>query len=79
MRHIGFIAQEVEKTRISCGIDKNDLALLEYCKKNIRGSDGDLSDNYYGIRYGEFIPLCVHMIQKLYQRISYLETKLIKE
>lgn len=79
LRHIGFIAQEVEKTRISCGIDKNDLALLEYCKKNIRGSDGDLSDNYYGIRYGEFIPLCVHMIQKLYQRISYLETKLIKE
>lgn len=47
LRHIGFIAQEVEKTRISCGIDKNDLALLEYCKKNIRGSDGDLSDNYY--------------------------------
>lgn len=79
LRHIGFIAQEVEKTRISCGIDKSDLALLEYCKKNIRGSDGDLSDNYYGIRYGEFIPLCVHMIQKLYQRISYLETKLIKE
>lgn len=79
LRHIGFIAQEVEKTRISCGIDKNDLALLEYCKKNIRGSDGDLSDNYYGIRYGEFIPLCVHMIQKLYQRISYLETKYIKE
>ena len=35
LRHIGFIAQEVEKTRISCGIDKNDLALLEYCKKNI--------------------------------------------
>lgn len=79
LRHIGFIAQEVEKTRISCGIDKNDLALLEYCKKNVKGSDGDLSDNYYGIRYGEFIPLCVHMIQKLYRRISYLETKLIKE
>lgn len=78
-RHIGFIAQDVDQTRISCGLDKRDLALLEFCEKDIKSTSGNVSEKYYSIRYGELIPLCVHMIQKLYQRIDHLEKKLVKE
>lgn len=79
LRHMGFIAQEVDQTRISCGLDKRDLALLEFCEKDIKSTSGNVSEKYYSIRYGELIPLCVHMIQKLYQRIDHLEKKLVKE
>lgn len=75
-RHIGFIAQDVDKTRDLCGLSEEELALLELCEKDV---PGERSGMYYSIRYGELIPLCVHMIQKLYQRIDHLEKKLVKE
>lgn len=74
-RHIGFIAQDVAKVRDSCGLSNEELALLELCEKNM--PDGS-SDMYYSIRYGELIPLCVHMIQKMYARINALENDLKK-
>ena len=53
-----------------------ELALLELCSKDM--PDGT-SDKYYSIRYGELIPLCVHMIQKLYGTVVDLKSKLEKE
>lgn len=76
MRHIGFIAQDVAKIRDSCGLSEEELALLELCSKDM--PDGT-SDKYYSIRYGELIPLCVHMIQKLYGTVVDLKSKLKKE
>ena len=35
-----------------------------------------ITDNYYKLRYGEFISLNTHMIQKLYRRITKLENEL---
>lgn len=34
------------------------------------------NDRYYKLRYGEFISLNTHMIQKLYRRITKLENEL---
>ena len=70
MRHIGFIAQDVVALRDSCGLSEEELALLELCEKGM--PDGS-SEMYYGIRYGELIPLCVHMIQKLYEIVAELK------
>lgn len=70
MRHIGFIAQDVVALRDSCGLSEEELALLELCEKGM--PDGS-SEMYYGIRYGELIPLCVHMIQKLYGIVAELK------
>ena len=50
-----------------------ELALLEYCDKDVSGEG---AEKYYSIRYGELIPLCVHMIQKLYNRVNELENEL---
>ena len=76
LRHIGFIAQDVDETRKVCGLLEEDLALLEFCDKEVLGG---VSEKYYSIRYGELIPLCVHMIQKLYEKINSIESKIAKE
>lgn len=74
-RHIGFIAQDVEAVRNECGLSEDELALLETFEREDENSE---LQTYYGIRYGEIIPVCVHMIQKLFKEIERLKCQ-IKE
>ena len=66
--HIGLIAQELKNSMDICGIDSQDLAA--YC--SWQDADGNET---CGIRYSEFIALCIHEIQKLKNRIAELENK----
>ena len=68
-KHLGFIAQDVDDARGSLGIPVNDLAAVGQPDEHI---------DYYRIAYNEFVPLLVHMLQKLYARVEKLEAK-IKE
>lgn len=69
-RHIGFIAQDVESAMLTSGLAADDLALLD---KQTYESDDGKTETIYGLRYSEAIALCVHMIQKLKERINDLE------
>lgn len=70
-RHLGFVAQEVEEAMQTAGLTYNDLALLDiFDQENAE----KVMEKTYGIRYGEFIALSVHMIQMLMQRVEKLET-----
>ena len=65
---MGFISQDVRDALQKSNISTFDFAgYVEYEKDD--GSKG------YGLRYGEFIALCVNEIQKLKKRISELENK----
>lgn len=72
--HIGFIAQEVEDAIIGSGITTQDFAGLVHHKEG--DEVGSEYADQYGLRYGEFIALNTHMIQKLMARVSELESKL---
>lgn len=69
--HLGFIAQDVEEAMLNSGLTSMDLAALT--KEPVRevGEDG-ITDFRYGLRYGEFIALNTHMIQKLYSLVMKL-------
>ena len=67
--HIGFIAQDIEQSLKTLGIDTKDFAAL--CIPKEEGA-------YMSIRYTEFIPLNTWEIQKLKARVAELE-KEIKE
>lgn len=58
--HTGFIAQEIEEVMHNIGLSTQDFAAL--CKKE--------DDTGYGLRYGEFIALCVNEIQKLKKELK---------
>lgn len=58
-RHLGFIAQDVEEAMVSAGIKHEEFAPLD-----IR------SDGFYGLRYGEFIPILVAKIQQLDKEVK---------
>ena len=60
--HTGLIAQDVEQALAECGLTGRDLAAF------VRAEDGG-----YGLRYEEFIALCIRQIQKLKQRVERLE------
>lgn len=75
-RHFGFIAQEVAHIIEDSGASPDELALVDKCKTELE--DGT-TEEFYGIRYGELIPVCVHMIQKLYDRVDELENAIKKE
>ena len=64
--HIGLIAQDVEEGLIQAGLTSQDFAGLCYWDKK-DGTKG------YGLRYGEFIALCIDEIQKLKKRVEELE------
>jgi hypothetical protein len=69
--HLGFIAQDVEEAMLNAGLTANDLAaLIKNPVKEV--SDPNITDFTYGLRYGEFIALNTHMIQKLYQLVLQL-------
>lgn len=67
--HTGFIAQDVKAAVENAGLTTQDFAA--YCEwENDDGTTG------CGLRYGEFIALCVNEIQKLKKRVAELEEKL---
>lgn len=66
--HTGFIAQEVRDAVTSSGLTTQDFA--GYCEWI--DSDGNET---CGLRYSEFIALCVNEIQKLKKRVAELENK----
>lgn len=65
-RHLGFIAQDVDESRAALGMSANDLAAVTQPEKE---------DGYYGISYSEFVPLLVHMMQKLSGQVDILQAK----
>ena len=67
--HIGFIAQDVKSAIENAGLTTQDLAA--YCEWE--ENDGVIS---CGLRYSEFIALCVDEIQKLKKRVKELEQKI---
>ncbi len=75
-RHLGFIAQDVERAMNDCGVSSKDFAGL-IKSPNLDKNGDELPGEYtYALRYGEFIPLCVDQIQKLKARISELASKI---
>ena len=67
--HIGLIAQDVKEAVENAGITTQDFA--GYCEW--KEDDGSIG---CGLRYGEFISLCIDQIQKLKKRVEELEEKL---
>lgn len=75
--HIGFISQDIEDALHENGLTSLDFA--GFIKTPTYSDDKETIKDYsYGLRYGEFIALNTYMIQKLYQRISELESKIIE-
>ena len=66
--HTGFIAQDVKEAIENAGLTTQDFAT--YCEWI--NDDGEID---CGLRYSEFIALCVNEIQKLKKRVSELENK----
>lgn len=67
--HTGLIAQDVKEAVENAGLTTQDFA--GYCEWN--NDDGTVG---CGLRYGEFISLCIDQIQKLKKRVEELENKL---
>ena len=74
--HLGFIAQDVEDALVKNGLTTKDFAGLTITPVEEVDSDDGISDYHYRLRYGQFISLNTYMIQKLYQRIAELESRL---
>lgn len=81
--HIGFIAQDVERSLNDLGIDAENLYLLNHYIWVDK--DTNESKDLYGLAYEEFIALNTHMIQKLKkqvddhnQEISYLKSEVAR-
>ena len=66
--HAGFIAQDVKAAVENAGLTTQDFAA--YCEW--QKDDGTIG---CGLRYSEFIALCVNEIQKLKKRVAELESK----
>ena len=65
--HYGLIAQEVEETMSKLGISDMDFA--GFCKDTIEGKDT------YGLRYEEFIPALIKVVQMQQKEIEELKKK----
>lgn len=66
--HTGIIAQNVKEAVENAGLTTHDFAA--YCEWE--KSDGSIG---CGLRYSEFIALCIDQIQKLKKRVAELETR----
>lgn len=66
--HTGFIAQDVKEAIENAGLTTQDFAA--YCEWE--ENDGEIS---CGLRYSEFVALCVDEIQKLKKRVAELENQ----
>lgn len=60
-RHLGFIAQEYLEAESAAGISPEDSVIIAE------------TDGYYGISYGEVVPLLVAEVQELNNRVKELE------
>lgn len=74
-RHIGMISQDVEQA-----LADNDLTSLEFAgfiKSPKEDENGNIIEGeyIYGLRYGEFISMCIAQIQNLKKRVKELEAK----
>ncbi len=69
--HIGFLSQEVEENLLANGL--TDMDFGGFIKTPKRTEQGE--DYHYALRYGEFIALNTHMIQRLMERVTALEEK----
>lgn len=81
--HVGFISQDVEQAMEEAGLDSLDFAgfiKTPVHEKELPNGDYDettpIIDHKYALRYGEFVALNTHMIQKLMARVTELENKL---
>lgn len=74
--HVGFIAQDVEDALDYSGLSTSDFAgfvkmpVVEVDEKD------KIDDFKYSLRYGEFISLNTHMIQKLVREVEQLKSQL---
>lgn len=80
--HVGFISQDIEENMNDKGLDSKDFAGFikspVYAAELENGeadTNSDIVDYRYGLRYGEFVALNTHMIQKLMARVEELENK----
>ena len=70
--HTGFIAQEIERAILESGLTTQEAALfVRFVEENPKENTQEIS---YGLRYDEFISLCVYEIQKLKNKLSELES-----
>lgn len=74
-KHTGFISQDVEEDLEATGHTSLDFA--GFIKSPKLDEDGKVIEGEYdyGLRYGEFIALNTHMIQKLMGRVEELERR----
>ncbi len=70
-RHMGLGAQDVERAMEEQGV--SDMEFAGFIK-----SPGEGGGFAYGLRYGEFIPLCIDQIQRLKGRVEQLEGRMNK-
>ena len=68
-KHLGFIAQDVEKSMNTYGLSSDKYGLIT----EITGTD---NIQYKGLNYTEFIPMCIKMIQEQQQEIDALKEAL---
>lgn len=73
--HLGFIAQDVEKSLFDEGISTKAFAPLTIEDVD-DDDDGTPEDSLYMLRYGEFVALNTHMIQKLMKEVTELRNEL---
>lgn len=80
--HVGFISQDVEQAMEEAGLDSLDFAgfiKTPVHEKELPNGDYDettpIIDHKYALRYGEFVALNTHMIQRMMGRIEELEAK----
>ena len=64
--HYGFVAQEVEHSFKSNGVDLNNHSIISIPETN---------DGRYSLGYSEFIPFNTYMTQKAHHRIDSLESE----
>lgn len=87
--HIGTTAQGVEKAMEEVGLDALELAFFckDVAKREVENEDGTLSEELvldedgnktynHGLRYGEWIMLNTHMVQKLYKKVDEQQTEI---
>ena len=72
--HLGFIAQELQQSLIDCDIPEKDFAALASFRDMYDESIGE--QDYFAIRYEEFVPFNTWQIQKLKPRMTTAEEKI---
>lgn len=68
-RHIGLIAQDVEKAMSENNISSADFAVFIKSPKKDDNNNEIEGEYDYALRYGELIALCIEQIQKLKEKV----------